>query len=351
MSALASAALLAFVLSLGPSIWVGGAYPVGNNAIFTSIYGVLPLLHSTRVVARFGILPLFFLVIAASMGLDALIRLKRLRRRAWGVVLVLVALVLLEGRTTPFRFEDEAARPPPLDSLPVGEASPTLLVLPMGERFNDSRYMLALARSERLLVNGWSGFRPRFQERIARHFSSGRAEEGIRELRRLWPDPWIVVDRIRMRMIRELHPYHLDEADLRRFCDVRIENARYLVCVPKPERSPVRAYSRLVRLDLGRKFSVIRFKARSLLTDGPRRLRVECNGERVVARLSVSEDWWTFAVPIPKTCFSHAARNEVTIRSEDDSLWEIRGFRFAAGDASDPLARHRGGVGFPHQSR
>ena len=205
LDGLCGAAAFAFLMGLGPEIGpLDGEWSV-DSPLFLALYRASPVLHGFRVVARFGIVVLIFLVASAAFAWDDLLRAfgRGTGRRAaairwaWAPAL---ALVLFESVPLPL--------PPPrrgtpldvpvLDALPGGPDAPVaLLTVPATHREFDSMYMFRVsgANPDRMMVMSWGGAFPRFTKTIRSDYRAlSRNPEPLREhLSRLWPECFLLL--------------------------------------------------------------------------------------------------------------------------------------------------------------
>jgi hypothetical protein len=167
---LAIAAGAAFLLSLGPEIRTGGRL-ISEIGPYHFFYWHVPGFDGLRVPARFAMLVVLFLSIAAGLGAAAI---ERRVRRGGTLALALGALAVLEASAAPIVIngtiaEGRYAVPPPrvftgdevpgayrfLKSLP----SPGTIVVefPLGEWEYERRYVFYSAVHWHPILNGFSG--------------------------------------------------------------------------------------------------------------------------------------------------------------------------------------------------
>jgi hypothetical protein len=149
----ASAAVLMFVLSLGP-------YPTlaGRRVLFRAPYAwlmELPGYSSVRVPARFGMLFVLCLAIAAGCAFASLTgRISRRARR----MLATAATILILVESWPAGAL--AAPPRRIDALSRGEIADPVVELPLGLVERDIAALYRSMDHRRPIVNGYSGFFP-----------------------------------------------------------------------------------------------------------------------------------------------------------------------------------------------
>jgi hypothetical protein len=174
MPAFVTAALIfAFLLSLGPDIRAGGRL-IGEPGPYAFLYNIVPGFDGLRVPARYAMLFVLFLSIAAGFGTAAV--LKRFRH---GNVVAAAAglLVVAESFSAPIIINGTApepgyALPPPrvytganvppvyryLKNLP--RPGTIVVEFPFGETTFELRYVFYAATHWHPLLNGYSGFFP-----------------------------------------------------------------------------------------------------------------------------------------------------------------------------------------------
>jgi len=315
---LAAAAWFCYLISLGPMLTRHGGVPLGENVVLQFLLEHAVVLRSTRVLSRFGIVVLVFLVVAAAHALHQIGRGNPWRRWIWAPCL---ALVLLESHVTPYRFRTEPTGGPPaaVAQAAAGGEHRAWIVLPIGDRYHDSRCMLSLAGANRLLVNGWSGFQPAFAAGLGNAFQEGRRGDFVDALSELWPDVLVVVDRMRLHALNAGGGHPFTEASLREICPLVSEDERFAVyALPEPKAAAV--HRRHVRRDMGRATGTFRYEAHAAVDDT---LLVFCNGA-LTAVHAVTPSWTALEAALPATSMTALKRNTVTVRSASGRAWSIR---------------------------
>ncbi len=303
VAGLATAAFLCFFISLGPEISVGNHKELAGNWLVRFLSDI-EVLHITRVLSRYGIMVLFALVVAAAMAFDRLPLKRPLKYALWAVLLGVITLEANITVTSPYLpptlYPDSK-----LEAFLRAREPCTLLVLPLGDRRLDAQYMLQVAgsRPQRYLINGWTGFRHNYSRNLGGLFSSGRLARGFRELRRVWPDPLIVVDRASMERYVAQHGYKTSEQTLLGQARLLYRDDRYLVFAPPPPRGPSPRYERWVRYDLLERTASVHFLAHAL-TDGPSARVLLYVNDGVQARLSLQRIWKPYDVKISNPSLS-----------------------------------------------
>jgi hypothetical protein len=166
-------AVAAFVMSLGPQIRSGGRI-IAEVAPYHFFYSYVPGFDGLRVPARYAMLVMLFLSIAAGVGAAAI---ERWLRRASAIVLVLGACAVVEsfaapisinsnspeGRfaATPARLYTGEATPPVYRFLRTLPSPGTVVAeFPFGESAYDLLYMFYSTTHWHPLLNGYSGHFP-----------------------------------------------------------------------------------------------------------------------------------------------------------------------------------------------
>ena len=220
---LCGAALFAYLMSFGERLVVEGGWWRLPSPLFRWIYWSLPFLRGFRVVSRHGIVVLLFLVAAAVMEWDSLVR-RHGRGSGWRARLVrwswvpLLALVLVESIPSPLPPAREATPLPTpfLDDLCAASGQPAVLaVLPGALRERDSMSMFRIAGTDpsRQMVFSWGGGNQSFNNLSIRNFRRLPGEPGWlhRQLASIWPECFILLDRPEFRRV---HPDGVFRGDL-----------------------------------------------------------------------------------------------------------------------------------------
>ncbi|MBI3455978.1 MAG: hypothetical protein HY002_09365 [Candidatus Rokubacteria bacterium] len=185
------------ILALGPVVHVGRR-AVGHGP-YLGLYHVLFPLHVVRVTSRFAVLSLAGLALLAALGLARLEARLSDRPRARRLVITGVFLaVALEYAVAPAEYERVSAAPRPVDA--VLRADPedvAVLEWPINRVNADADAMVRSLWHGKRLVNGLSGFVPRFSRELAelltRPGSPFPTPEAQAALRRIYPLRYLVV--------------------------------------------------------------------------------------------------------------------------------------------------------------
>ena len=326
---LAVAALVCFMLSLGPEVTIGDGTKLFDNLLYTFSYDQLFVLRAVRVVSRFSIIVLTFFVVVAAAGLQELA--SRRRRGSGFLVATAMALLLVEARTYPYEYREMPA--PMSASISRALEAPeltqhTLMILPAGARHLDSLSMLAAVNTRHYLVNGWSGFEPVFYERLVNRFDHRGAGAGLALLWKLWPDPLVLVDKEGLRRERDVDGYATTEGAVSRRADLLADDDLHALYRPRPSLEPITIYERFARRDVTARLPVVRFTARAADLDRSIAVDVACN-DWPVATLTVDGHWRTFSVDLTESALGQVGGDMITIgvrQPSRDTRWEIREF-------------------------
>jgi hypothetical protein len=327
VAGVATAAFLCFFISLGPKISVGNHQALASNWLVQFLSDI-EVLHTTRVLSRYGIMVLFALVVAAAMAFDSLPLKRPLKYALWAVLLGVITLEANITFTSPYLpptlYPDSK-----LEAFLRAREPCTLMVLPLGDRELDAQYMLQVAgsRPERYLINGWTGFRHAYSRTLGALFSSGQLARGFRELRRVWPDPLIVVDRAALGHYVARRGYKTSEQALLGHARLVYKDDRYLVLAPPPPRKPNTRYERWVRYDLLERTASIHFLAHSPGADPTDPVLLYVN-DGVQARLTLRRNWKPYDIKISNPSLS-IPYNAIALVSPPGhpTLMEVKDFR------------------------
>lgn len=318
VAGLATAAMLCFFISLGPQIRADGHQVLAKDWVvyFFSDVGIL---GATRVLSRYAIMVLFTMVVVAAKAFESLPLRRPLKLAVLGVALAIITLEADIAITNPYR---------PLTNYPdykleqfLRTQEPcTLMVMPIGNRILDSSYMLKVAgaRSQRYLLNGWTGFEHGHAKQIGRFFSSGQWDEGIRGFTLLWPRPLIVADREAMRFFVKERGHKTSEQTLRERSKLLFEDKAYAVFEPQPAPKPGPRYERWVRNDLLERAAFIHFWARAAgpVPQAPALLYIN---DGIAARLTLTPTWREYKIKVIKPDLS-IPYNALALVSPPDNL-------------------------------
>ena len=153
-------AIFAFLLSLGPIVRLAGR-PIGPG-LYVWLYPYVLPLRAIRGATRFGVLVVFAGALLAAFGVTWL-RAHLPRRSFAAVAAALAILLLLEYATFPLAYGRVAAVERPVDAiLRRAPADTVVLEWPAYVPQTDADAMLRSTVHGKRVVNGYSGFVPRF---------------------------------------------------------------------------------------------------------------------------------------------------------------------------------------------
>jgi len=327
------AALFCFILSLGPVLRVLNQEVLAGNWLFSLVNRVFPL-SGFRVMSRFSVVVMIALVLLAARFLDRAGR----GRRIAGLSLPLAAVLglLTESLVTPHPYRDFPLRisEPVRQVLDTGRKN-SIVVVPLGDRYLDARYMLAIGDTDNLLVNGFGGFIPSLQIKIGRALGQ-QPRRALELIRAVWPRPLVAVDRKALAPLTD-QGYRTGEALIRGQGELLARGPRFSVFrLYEPEENQ-KEYRRFLRVDLLRANGLYRFQARCLAGAESRYLFVLFNG-LVVDRVELTPDWQTYTVPLPVAGAAGVDYEMVFLRGREEGTWSARRGTFLPGTVSDGAA-------------
>jgi len=316
---LAGAALLCFILSLGPSLRVLSQHVVADNLVFSFVNTFFPL-NGFRVMSRFSIIVMIFLVVVAACFLDMLAN--RKQPFQW-LALPLIATLLFEAYTIPHPYRSFSLPIAP-KTLEMIQRQPekTVTVVPLGDRYLDARYMLAIGRAKTLLVNGFGGFSPHLQLKIGRALKLN-PERALSLIRSIWPESLIVIDRKALKQLNKIG-YATREQKIREQGVLIAEDASFAVyAITEPEK-PLDEYRKFVRADLLRANPVYTFEAKKMNGgQSPQDLFVLLNGT-VIDSVQLETDWRQYEIRIPAQGITGVDYEMVFLRAITPETWTAR---------------------------
>jgi hypothetical protein len=326
-SGLAAAAALSFILALGPRLHATNTGWSAPNRLFEAIFLHLPLISGMRVISRFGLVVLIFLVVAAVSGYETLWRRRPSLR--WVLLPAVLAAVCLESRVGHLRVVPFAA---PWNSPAIAaidrDGPSTLLIVPFGERDWDSQYMLGIAGSRRQLVYGWGGFYPPFQRALEDAFVGGDVARGLALARTVWPETRVLLDRKHLRRRsrrRDAAMAERIEQGLLGSCDTLATDERFTLLRIRPDTGPAPVFSRLMREGTLRDDPVVSFGARTA-DGGELAVEVTANG-MTVGTLRIDARPRRFSVRVPPAALVAVRPNEVRVAGAGGAPFLLEGFR------------------------
>lgn len=315
---LAAAASLCFILSLGPYLRVHSDI-VAENLVFSFVSTFFPL-SGFRVMSRFSIIVMIFLIVAAARFLSILVGREKQKQF---LIILLIAALLTEAYAIPHRYKKF--------SLPISESSLALLknckdrtvtVIPLGRRFLDARYMLAIGGTRTLLVNGFGGFSPLLQTKIG-HTLRFHPLLAWRLIRSIWPESLLVVYKEALKSLNA-YGYATTEAGIREQAVLIAEDHSFSIYELKDLEKPMREYRRFVRGDILRANRSFTFEAKSLDQEhAGQKLFVFFNGT-VIGSVPLDVDWRSYEISIPETGITNVDYEMIFLRAGVSRTWTAR---------------------------
>lgn len=315
---LAAAASLCFILSLGPYLRVHSDI-VAENLVFSFVSTFFPL-NGFRVMSRFSIIVMIFLIVAAARFLSILAGREKQKQF---LIILLIAALLTEAYAIPHRYKKF--------SLPISESSLALLknrkdrtvtVIPLGRRFLDARYMLAIGGTRTLLVNGFGGFSPLLQTKIG-HSLRFHPLLAWRLIRSIWPESLLVVYKEALKSLNAFG-YATTEAGIREQAVLIAEDHSFSIYELKELEKPMREYRRFVRGDILRKNCCFVFDAKSSGQEHVgQKLFVFFNGT-VIGRVYLENTWKHYEVVLPETGITNINYEMIFLRAGAANTWIAR---------------------------
>ena len=250
MTGLFAGAIFAFFMSFGPGIRIRHARFSVPNHLYLWIYDHLFALQGFRVVSRFSIFVMLFMTLASALAWSQIER-RWLNRRALRWLWVLPLLVAIpECLPRPFKMAPIAypLHSPVLDQLDARESPYVIAMAPMGIRELDSRYMLQIARTDRLFVYAWGGAYPAYTTAVrnAMDVRDTHPAEAAALLRQLWPECFILEDK---QITRPAPNPRNFTATFQNETTIQAEDDRFVLLRLLPPPAPDVEHIRLVRRD------------------------------------------------------------------------------------------------------
>lgn len=256
MHGLALAAIVCFAMSLGARTLIG-------PRLFGAFFGTIAPLSGL------GIVVLVFLIAAAAWILDEVAHHRRFR---WLPVPVLV-LVCAESIVLPNRFVghdvhvdvDFDAGSPVIAKLIEQPGRYTLLALPAGDAETDAHWLLNAAGRFDLMVNGSATITPPASAELVELFRKGDVEAASKRVQELWPNPYLLIDRVGM--AKRVDAFPLDETRLETEWSLLLDDERYALYAPAPKDASPYVIRKRLRADFAERNRLLHFKARMLFSD------------------------------------------------------------------------------------
>lgn len=344
-------AIFAFFMSMGPLLTSRHSGFATNNLLFTWIYDHISALHGFRVVSRFSICLLIFMLVATALAWTRIERRwLRSRNLRWlwiaPLLLALPECLPVAVRTAPLETPYAS---PVLEQLDRQDRPYVLAMLPMGHRSVDSRHMLQIARTDRLFIYAWGGAYPRFTTQVRDSLSplTPQPAETARLLRQLWPECFLMEDKP---VSRNPRPELLSPGELKRWhpanytellsgiTEVVAEDDRFVLLRLKPETTPAAEQIRLVRRDLLAANPQAAFTARTPAGAPPATLWLDVNGY-VAGQWEITAEPQELTIRIPARFLVPILPNRFRFHAAGEAPFFLDAFALAPATAGDaPVA-------------
>ena len=343
VTGLFAGAVFAFFMSLGPLLLVRHANFSAPNPIYVWLYTHLKMLQGFRVVSRFSIYVLIYMVIAAALAWSWIERRWFARpalRGLWLAPLLLAAVECLPRGPLRFSALEVPCATPVLDVLDRRERPCVLAIVPMGHRSYDSRHMLQIGRTDRLGVYAWGGAYPLYTRQVRDAFDpvDPRPAEAARLLRQLWPECLLLEDKP---FARDRRPALMSRPDLKRWrptdyaallsaeTEVLAEDDRFALMRLKSPTEPLPEFLKLVRRDLLAAHPHLTFRAHVPPGAPPAALWLDVNGYPA-GRWTLTEEAQDFRLAVPAAFFIDLLPNRFRFHAEGDAPFILDDFNLAA---------------------
>ena len=328
VTGLFAGAVFAFFLSMGPLLVIRHSLFATGNLLYVWIYEHLGALQGFRVVSRFSIFPMIFMVVAAALAWSRIER-RLLVRPAlrWLWILPLLAAAAESLPDNRYRLRDVQCpiSVPVLDRLDEAGKPYVIAMVPMGNRAYDSCHMLQIARSDRLFVYAWGGAYPLYTRsvRAAMDAANPKPAESARLLRQLWPECYILEDKPLSRLKSRIRYNYAEKYSAE--TEVFAEDERYALLRLKPETKPSEEHIRLIRHDFLRANPFLTFRARTPAGVPAATLWLDLNGY-ALGRWEISPDPREFRVAIPTRDFVPVLPNRFRFHADGDAPFFLDAF-------------------------
>jgi len=211
------ASILFFLLSLGPLISLGverGVDSSHSNRVYLLCYrNLLPFLSGFRVVSRFGVLVLFFMIIVSTVFLD------QIHKKLWigkrkGVFIALAVIVLggvvveavpVKSWVSKYKKIDNPRNSPAIDRFIAKHHICTLAICPSGPRTIEGPRMFSLLKGDWPYVYAWGGYFPPYSQELAKKINSIEVQELHYELNKFFPEAILILDKANLKPVKKIH--------------------------------------------------------------------------------------------------------------------------------------------------
>jgi|GEM_PF-678795 len=356
MSGLFAAAAFAFFLSLGPLILGTASGFSCKNVLYLWLYDSLEALRGFRVVSRFAVFVLFWMVLASAFTLDAVFYWANTRgKRVVAITGVSVLLVLFVTESIPKDYQRVMLLPCPLESevlsaLDMRSEPYVLAIVPMGKREIDSQHMLQVSRYNRLSVYAWGGTYPSYTWQVCQALVPNEKNPisyAVTLLRQLWPECMILEDKAFSRP----HPFNINYTEeLSDVTTVENEDARFVLLRIKPGTEPAVEHIKLIRHDYLVGHPQISFTAASSGKHSNGSVWLDLNGY-FVGKWDISAEPQAFSLILPDALFSHYTPNRLRFHSGSESGFVLSDFKMQPAEIDVDLAPSDSDIVMPWQSK
>ena len=343
VTGLFAGAVFAFFMSMGPLLLFRHTGFYAPNPVYVWLYNHLTMLQGFRVISRFSIYVLIYMVIAAALAWSWIERrwLARPALRAlWLAPLLLAAVECIPRGPLRFSALETPYATPVLDFLDRREQPYVLAVVPMGQRSYDSRHMLQIGRSDRLFVYAWGGAYPAYTRAVRDAFAPAKPQpaEAARLLRQLWPECLLLEDKP---FARDRRPAMMFRPDLNLWrahdyadflsaeTEVLATDDRFVLMRLKNPAAPAPEYLKLVRRDLLAAHPHLAFRARVPAGAPPAVLWLDVNGYPA-GRWTITDESQEFRLAVPAVFFVDLLPNRLRFHAEGDAEFFLDDFNLAA---------------------
>lgn len=213
MKGLLVASVLFFFLSLGPLITLGHNHKqliCHDNLIYLICYKyILTFLSGFRVVSRFGILVLFFMIISGSMFFDYLIKIVSPQKQIrYGVILaflviITVSIEAIPGEQLEYKKIDNQRQFPAIKKLIEQHPICTLAICPSGPRRIEGPRMFSLLKDDWLYVYAWGGYFPQYSSYVSENINSHNPNVIHYELSKFFPEAILILDKATLTKVKK----------------------------------------------------------------------------------------------------------------------------------------------------
>ena len=343
VTGLFAGAVFAFFMSLGPLLLIRHTGFYAPNPIYVWLYNHLTMLQGFRVISRFSIYVLIYMVIAAALAWSWLERRWLARpalRGLWLAPLLLAAVECLPRGPLRFSALEVPYATPVLDVLDRREEPCVLAIVPMGQRSHDSRHMLQIGRTDRLFVYAWGGAYPAYTRQVRDSIDpfNPQPAETARLLRQLWPECLLLEDKP---FARDRKPPMMFRPDLQRWrahdyadflsaeTEVLAEDDRFVLMRLVNPAEPLPEFLKLVRGDLLAAHPHLTFRARVPAGAPPAVLWLDVNGYPA-DRWTITDEARDFRLAVPAVFFVDLLPNRFRFHAEGDAPFHLDDFDLAA---------------------